>query len=325
MRFVKYLTITAFILAVAGLLGFSFWQAYQPKPERLQGQIEGQQYTVGSKIGGRIEEVLVRKGQQVQSGQLLFTIHSPEIDAKLAQALAGQDAAQAVAAGVEAGARKQQIAAARDQWQQAKAAAELKEKTFERIENLYRDGVIAEQKRDEAATQYKAARYTADAAFQLYQLAEEGAREEDKRAAVGKVRMAEGAVAEVEVFAADSRVFSRHAGEVSQILLQSGELAPQGFPVISLIDMNDVWAVFHVREDRLAEFPQDREFTVIIPALNESRHLFRVSHVAVMGDFATWRATDGGKGFDMRSFEIEARPLQPIDGLRIGMSVLVEK
>lgn len=325
MRFIKIFLMVAAVLAGVSWLSYSFWLAYQPKLPKLQGQIEAQQYNISSKVAGRVSEVLVKKGEQVQRGQLIFTILSPEIDAKLAQAMAGKDAAVAVAEGVNSGARKQQIAAAKDQWQQAKGAAELTEKTFHRIDNLFREGVVAEQKRDEAATQFQAAGHAADAAFQNFKLAEEGAREEDKRAAAGKVRMAAGAVTEVEVYAAETRIESWHDGEVTQILLQSGELAPQGFPVVTVMDMNDAWAVFHVREERLAEFQKGHEFFVTIPALGNSRHIFHVSHVAVMGDFATWRATNGDKGFDMRSFEVEARPLQPIDGLRAGMSVLVQQ
>lgn len=325
MRSLKIVLIVVVALAGVAWLSHSFWLAYQPKTPKLQGQIEAQQYNISSKVAGRISEVLVHKGEQVQHGQLIFTILSPEIDAKLAQAMASKDTAQAVAEGVNSGARKQQLAAAKDQWQQAKTAAELMEKTFHRIDNLYREGVIAEQKRDEAATHFQAASHATDAALQNYKLAEEGAREEDKRAAAGKVRMAAGVVTEAEVYAAETKVESWHDGEVTQILLQSGELAPQGFPVVTVIDMNDAWAVFHVREDRLAEFKKDHEFYVTIPALNNSCHLFRVSHVAVMGDFATWRATNGDKGFDMRSFEVEARPLQQIDGLRAGMSALVQQ
>jgi HlyD family secretion protein len=324
MRFLKIFLVITAVSACVSWLSYSFWLAYQPRPPKLQGQIEAQQYNISSKVAGRISEVLVKKGEQVQRGQLIFTILSPEIDAKLAQAMAGKETAQAVAEGVNSGARKQQLAAVKDQWKQAKAAAELTERTFHRIDNLYRDGVVAEQKRDEAATQFQAASHAADAAFQNFKLAEEGAREEDKRAAAGKVRMAAGALTEVEAYAAETRIESWHDGEVTQILLQSGELAPQGFPVVTVMDMNDAWAVFHVREDRLAEFQKGREFFVTIPALGNSRHAFRVSHVAVMGDFATWRATNGDKGFDMRSFEVEARPLQTIDDLRAGMSILVQ-
>ncbi len=323
----KYKSFAAIIPAAAlvGWLGYTFWQAYQPQPERLQGQIEAQQYNISSKVPGRVDQVLVKKGEEVERGQLIFTLLSPELDAKLEQARAGQEAAGAMAEQAEKGARSQEIAAAYDQWQKAKAASSLMEKTYKRVDNLYRDGVIAEQKRDEAYTQWQAARYTERAAFQMAEMAKEGARVETKRAAVEQARMAAGAVAEVEAYAADTRVESWHHGEVSQILLRSGELAPQGFPVVSIVDMDDAWAVFNVREDRLKDYREGQTFNAVIPALGDESHAFMVSHVSVMGDFATWRETDTAKGFDMRTFEVEARPVQPIEGLRVGMSILVEQ
>ncbi|MGF1759246.1 efflux RND transporter periplasmic adaptor subunit [Photobacterium sagamiensis] len=320
----KSLAVAIPAAALVGWVGYTFWQAYQPQPERMQGQIEAQQYNISSKVPGRIDQVLVRKGEQVERGQLIFTLLSPELDAKLEQAKAGEQAAGAMAAQAEKGARRQEIEAARDQWQKAKAASSLMEKTYKRVDNLYKDGVLAEQKRDEAYTQWQAARYTERAAYQMFGMAQEGARVETKRAANEKVRMAAGAVAEVEAYAADTKVESWHNGEVTQILMHDGELAPQGFPVVSVIDMKDAWAVFHVREDKLKAYNQGVELSVSIPALGDDSYSFKVSHVSVMGDFATWRATDAAQGFDMRTFEVEARPSLPIDGLRVGMSVIVE-
>ncbi|MDD1779946.1 efflux RND transporter periplasmic adaptor subunit [Enterovibrio sp. ZSDZ35] len=311
------------VCALVGWVGYSFYQAYQPQPERFQGQIEAQQYSVSSKVPGRIEDVLVRKGQQVNKGDLIFTLYTPELDAKLEQAKAGQQAADAMAEQAERGARSQEINAARDQWQKARAAAQLAEKTFNRVDALYVEGVTAEQKRDEAYTQWQAAQYTENAAHQMYEMAKAGARTETKRAAQEKARMAAGAVAEVEAYTKDTKIHSWYQGEVSQILLHSGELAPQGFPVVTVIDMNDAWAVFNVREDKLRQFQQGTEFNAKIPALGEQAYRFKVSHVAPMGDFATWRATNNQKGYDMRTFEVEARPIAPIQGLRAGMSVLV--
>jgi len=325
MRIVRIFLATVVVACGVGWLSYTFWLAYQPKPERMQGQIEAQQYNISSKVAGRIDQVLVKKGDLVEKGELIFTILSPELDAKLAQAMAGKEAAEAVADEVKEGTRKQQIAAAKDKWQQAQAAADLLEKTYERIDNLYKGGVVAEQQRDEAETKLKAARYTASAAYQLYQLAQEGAREETKKAAEEKVKMAAGAVAEVEVYAADTKIRSWHNGEVTQILLQSGELAPQGFPVVTIMDLSDAWAVFHLREDQLRDFTKGTEFDCRIPALGDGRFRFKVSHTAVMGDFATWRATSSDKGFDMRTFEMEARPVKPIDNLRAGMSVLINE
>jgi HlyD family secretion protein len=325
MRSLKILALVLFGGAAVGWLGYSFWLAYQPLPVIVQGQIEAQQYNISSKVPGRIDKVMVKKGDLVKAGQLIFTLYSPEIEAKLIQARASQDAADALSEQAQKGARSQEITAARDRWQQAKAAADLLEKTYQRIENLYHSGVMPEQKRDEVYTQMQAARFNENGALQLYHMAREGAREETKRAAAGKAKMAAGAVAEVEAYAADTRIHSWHDGEVSQILLRSGELSPQGFPIVSILDMNDCWAVFHIREDVLSHYTKGSQILVQIPALGEKKYPFIIDYVAVMGDFATWRATNTQKGFDMRTFEIEARTLTPIDGLRVGMSVLVSE
>jgi HlyD family secretion protein len=324
MRKSPLIMLAVIVLALVSWLSYTFWLAYQPKPERIQGQIEAQQYNISSKIAGRVNEVLVKKGDQVKKGDLIFSILSPEIDAKLMQAKAGEEAAGALAQQAETGARKQEIQAAFDQWKKAKTASSLYQKTFKRIENLYQEGVVAEQKKDEAYTQWQASKYTENAAYQMYNMAKEGARDETKRAASEKVKMAAGAVAEVEAYAADTKIESWNNGEVTQILLQSGELAPQGFPVVSIVDMHDAWAVFHVREDRLHQFAQGAVFKAEIPAIGSDKVEFTVTHVSVMGDFATWRATDTAQGFDMRTFEIEARPVKPIADLRVGMSVLIE-
>ena len=305
-------------------LALAFAWAYRPASERLQGQIEAQSYSVSSKVPGRIETVAVKKGQTLSKGALAFTIVSPELEAKLQQAKAGEAAAGALAQEAENGARAQQIAAAKDQWLKAKSAAQLYQKTFARVDNLYRDGVVSLQKRDEAQTRAQTAQLTQSAAWQQYQLALEGARAEQKLAAREKAKMAAGAVAEVQAYTAELPVLSPAAGEVTQVLLQPGELASQGFPVVTLTDMSDAWALFHVREDRLKDFQPGQEFSAYIPALGEAPYRFRVTHVAVLGDFATWRATDSQQGFDMRSFEVEARPVEPIPQLRVGMSVLVE-
>ncbi|PWI34124.1 hypothetical protein DI392_08005 [Vibrio albus] len=323
MNIVKPILIATAVLAITGWVGNSFYQAHQPKPIHIQGQIEAQQYSISSKVAGRIDSVMVKKGDVVKKGDLIFTIYSPEINAKLEQAQAGKAAAGALAQEAENGARTQQIQAAEDQWKKAQAAAQLAEKTYKRIDNLYRDGVIAEQKRDEAQTQWQAATYTESAAYQMYQMAKEGARFETVQAANEKARMAAGAVAEVEAYAKDTRIKSWFDGEVSQVLLNSGELAPQGFPVVTVVDMDDCWAVFNIREDRLKHFTKGTTFTAYLPALDKNVD-FRVTHIAVMGDFATWRSTDSSQGFDLRTFEVEARPLTGSYPFRAGMSVAVE-
>ncbi|WP_261903999.1 HlyD family secretion protein [Vibrio fortis] len=323
MKSVKPLLASIIGVGIIGWVGYSFYQAYLPQPIKIQGQIDAQQYSISSKVPGRVDQVFVRKGDTVEKGQLVFSLLSPEIDAKLEQAKAGEKAAGALAQEAEKGAREQQIQAAKDQWLKAKAAADLMEKTYQRVNNLYKDGVVAEQKRDEAKTQWQAAKYTESAALQMYKLAQEGARDETKIAAAQKALMAAGAVAEVEAYAKDTKIHSWFNGEVAQVLLSSGELAPQGFPVVTVIDTQDAWAVLNVREDHLKYFDKGSQFDAYLPALDK-KITFEVSHIAVMGDFATWRSTDAAQGFDLRTFEIEARPVDNKDTLRMGMSLVVE-
>ena len=323
MKKITPILIALIVLVIIAWVGYSFYIAYQPKPIRLQGQIEAQQYSISSKVAGRIDEVMVEKGDKITKGDPIFTIYSPEIEAKLEQAKAGQAAAGAMSEQAQNGARQQEINAAKDQWQKAKAASQLMEKTYQRIDSLYKDGVVAEQKRDEVLTKWKASKFTQSAAYEMYKMAQEGARTETKRAAEEQVKMADGAVAEVQAYAQDTKITSWFNGEVSQILLHAGEIAPQGFPVVTVIDMQDPWAVFNVREDQLSHFKKGDTFSAYLPALEKSIE-FKVTHIAVMGDFATWRSTDSSQGFDLKTFEVEAKPVDLPDNLRVGMSVVVE-
>lgn len=323
MRKLQPLIVCTAIACLSIWLGYSFWQSHQPRPISLQGQIEAQQYSVSSKIAGRVGEVKVKKGDKVDKGDLIYTLNSPEIEAKLAQARAGQTTAQALVDKSESGARAQEIQAAKDQWLQAQVQVRLLEKTYGRVNTLFKEGVTPEQKKDEVYAKLQAARHSQNAALQMYTMAQDGARIEDKRMAEGQELRASGVVREVEVYEADTRITSPHSGEVTDILLHSGELAPQGFPVVTILDMDDAWAVFHIREDQINQFQKGAEFTATIPALGED-FTFKVSYISVLGDFATWRTTSNNTGFDMRSFEVEARPLQPIANLRAGMSVLIK-
>jgi len=314
---------TAVVVAIVGGVGYIFYEAYQPKPIRLQGEIDAQYYSVSSKVPGRIDKVAVHKGDLVEVGDFIFSINSPEVEAKLKQAKSAKNAAGALSKEADKGARKQQIAAAKDQWKRAQEAEKLMAKTYIRIEKLYKEGVIPEQKRDEVYTKYRAAQYQSSAAKQMYLMAKEGAREEKKEAARAQEEVYAGKVDEVNSYIKETKQYAFHDGEVSQILIHEGELAPTGFPVVTLVDINDSWAKFHVREDLLHFFKKGEQVELEVPAL-EKRHLFEVSYISVMGEYATWRAAEAGKGFDLKSFEVELRPVEPIEGLRVGMSVLIQ-
>lgn len=318
------LYILAFIIGLIIVwISLVFYKAYQPKPLVLQGEIDAQSYAVSSKVAGRIAEVLVHKGDNVHEGDLIFRINSPEVAAKLKQAKAARGAASAKKTEANNGARKQQIQAAHDQYQQAKAAAALMKKTYTRVQNLYKEGVVAEQKRDEVYTKWQASVYSENAAKQLYFMAKEGARKEIKEAAAEQEQVYVGKVDEVQAYVKETFQYAHHDGEVTQVLIHEGELAPTGFPVVSITDINDSWARFSVREDFLHFFKKGAVLKLQIPALGQELYEFEVTHISVMGEYATWGAAESGQGFDMKSFEVELRPRQSISGLRVGMSTLV--
>lgn len=292
-------------------------------PQLIQGRVECTTYRASSKVPGRIVELRVSEGDRVERGELLYTLAIPELDARLRQAEALRSAAGALDAATVAGARKPQIRAAQSLWQKAQAGLELARKSYERVRRLHENGVVPAQQLDEAQANYEAMRATERAARAEYDLARDGARSEDKEAAAAKVREAEGAVAEVESYIADARVTAPVSGEVSSIIAEEGELVGTGYPVVAILDLTDRWVVFNIRETLLPRIRIGTRMKGYVPALDRSIDL-RVSYIAPEADFATWTATRTQGGFDIRTFAVKARPEEPAEGLRPGMSVLVD-
>lgn len=297
--------------------------AFRPHPVLLEGEVEATEIDVAAKVPGRVETVAVKLGQTVARGELLFTLESPELRAKLTQAEGANAAAGAMRRKADTGARAEEISAAEQQWLRAQAGADLTAVTLERVERLYRDGVVPRQRRDEAEAQDRASRAAASSAKAVFDMATAGARTEDREAAAGIAAQAGGAVSEVEAYLAETRIKAPHAGEVSSRLIDAGEIAPAGFPVITLVDLNDTWVVFQIREDQLAGIGIGTELTGRVPALGNREVKFKVDYLAALGAFATWRATSASAGFDLKTFEIRARPVEATAGLRPGMSVIV--
>lgn len=305
-----------------GLLGWGLYRSLQPVPDTLQGQVEAQEINVSSKVPGRVGQVHVQLGQAVGRGQLLFELDSPEVRAKLAQAQAAREAAGAVAQKAQAGARPEEIAAARANWERAEAGARLAEVTYKRVGSMVAEGVLARQKGDEAQAQARSARELASAAKAQYDLARQGARKEDKDAAQAQARQVDGVVAEADAALAETRIVAPAAGEVTKLAIQAGELAPQGFPVVTLVDLNDAWAVLAVREDMFQPFAMGTVHEAAIPAL-KTHARFKVTAVSALPAFATWRAARPG-GTDLRTFEVRLRPTAPVPGMRPGMTVVFD-
>lgn len=312
-----------FFAALLIFLLYTTWLITRPVPLEVQGEMDATQIRVASKVPGRIEQIGVRKGQQVQKGDFLFSISSPEIEAKLQQATAAREAAAAQSLKAKHGAQEEDIQAAYSTYLKAEAAARLYEKTYQRIANLYEAGVVPEQKKDEAETQMKASRETANAAKAVWEKARKGARSEDKKAAEELVKQAEGAIAEVEAYLKETRITAPADGEISNVVPEEGELVATGYPVITLLDLTDNWVVLYIREDMMQNLRMESEFKAAIPALGKENVTFKVNYISPTADFATWTSTKTSGGFDVKSFEVHATPVEKMEGLRPGMSVLV--
>lgn len=306
------------------LIVWGFWKAAQPPAPYFQGQMEARETDIAPKVTARIRQVLVTEGQQIQAGDLLVEMDSPEVQAKLAQAEAAKDAAQAVADKASNGARPEEVQMARLGWERAQAAANLAKTSYDRVQSLYDQGLVPAQKRDEAQTNWRASAAQAQAARAQYEMAAKGARAEDKSAAAAQARQVDGVIAEVRAAEAETQLRSPVGGEVANVLARVGELSPQGVSVVTVVDLTDQWVIINVREDFLQRFAVGSRFTGKLPALNNQSAEFEVYYLGVLPDFATWRTTRGSQGFDARTFEVRARPAQPIAGARPGMSVLVE-
>jgi len=305
------------IVALVGLL------ALRPEKTLIQGEAEAAEYRVSGKVPGRVEMYLFDEGEQVKKGDTLVIIYSPEVEAKKAQALAAREMAEAVNEKAHNGAQREQIAGAYELYQKAKAGEEIYHKSYERVQRLFDKGVVSAQKRDEVEAQYKASVATVRAAKSQYDMALAGARKEDKAAAEAQVARVDGILKEVAAAEAERYLLSPCDGEVSEKFPKVGELVGQGSPVMSIVDLTDVWFTFAVREDMLGKFSMGSTVTVKIPALGDDKYPVVVTHLKAMGTYATWRSTQQNGGYDVRTFDVKCRPMADIPGLRPGMTALV--
>ena len=315
--FIILLAITAIIIVFIGI-------AIKDNQKLvLQGVVECREYRVASKIAGKIETLHISEGDSVTIGELLYTISTPELQTKLSQAIAAKDAAMALDKQTITGARQQQIDAAYNLWQKTSAGRELAQKSFERIVNLHAKGVVTTQQLDEATANLEAMRATESAAYAEYSLALAGATKEQKDAAAANVNIAQGAIDEIASYISDGTVFSPISGEVSTVAYYPGEVVGAGFPVVTILDLDDLWAEFNIKENLLPHFTIGTTLIAYIPAIDKHIPLV-VSYISPQADFAIWSATRAEGGFDIRTFVVKLKPTDNKSKLRPGMSAIIE-
>ena len=316
------LAVGGFILVViiVALIGFL---ALDRDPDIIQGQVEVTEYRVSSKVPGRILELRVSEGDYVKAGDTLAILDAPEVRAKMEQARSAESAAAALELKAQNGARKEQIQGAYSVLQQAKAGYEIAEKSYQRIQRLYDEGVMSAQKRDEVYANYKAMEAQMKAAQSQYDMAVNGARMEDKLAAAAQVGRAKGAVQEVNSYIHETVQIAQKEGEVANIYPKVGELVGTGSPIMSIAVMDDMWGTFNVREDQLNGMKVGSEFSAFVPAFNKEIKM-KVYYLKDQGSYAVWKATKANGQYDLKTFEVKARPVEKLDGLRPGMSLIIK-
>ena len=293
------------------------------KPVVLQGQIEATEIRISGKLPGRIDRFLVEEGERVAAGDTLVVINSPEALAKYEQVQALEDVAVYQNQKIDDGTRRQIVESMKQLWVKAKADLKLARTTRERIESLYRDSVVTSQRKDEVEALYKAAQAGERAAYEQYQMALDGAQKQDRESARSLVNAARGVVGEVSALLQDARLVAPETGQIAAIYPKRGELVGAGTPIMSLVVLEDAHAVLNIREDLLPHFKMGETFRADVPALSQKGVVFRINYISPLGSYATWRSTKQTGSYDLRTFELHALPEPQLEGLRPGMSVLV--
>ena len=314
--------IIAILMVLIASAGFIF---FGEKEDIITGQVEVDEIRIAGKVPGRIAEFLVEEGQSVKEGGTLVRIYSPEVLAKLEQAEAAKAAAEAQNQKAIAGARKEQKEGAYELWQKAKAGIEVAEKSFARVEKLFKEGVVPAQKYDEVLAQLKAMQATERAARSQYDMAINGAQREDKMAAQALVARASGAISEVDAYMKESALLAPSAGTVSEIFPHKGELVGTGAPIMNIADYSATRVLCAVREDKLAKIKHGSKLKATVPALGDKAIELSVVKMKDMGSYATWKATKPRDEHDLRTFELTLKPTASIEGLLPGMTVVLDK
>ena len=309
------------VVLLLGLIAYGLWKAYLPKTIELQGRVESETVHISTKVPSRIEEFYVTEGQTVKKGQAVVRFVSPELEAKKEQAQAALQSAMAFHSTVYRGSQQENIDTLYANWQAMKTQAELAATTYKRGENLYQQGLISRQRRDEMLAAQTSAREMAEAAYQQYARAKRGSTEQQKSTADAQVAMAQAAVKEANALDQETKLYSPTDGTVSKIYGKPTELVATGIPVVSIIEDHDLWVSLNIREDMYSSIYKNKTLDGFIPALNRKAS-FKVKNIDAEGDFATIKTTRQTGGYDIRSFKFHLVPEQSIPDLKVGMSVL---
>jgi HlyD family secretion protein len=313
------------VLFMAAMIGLSIWYLTRPQPLLIQGEADATRIDIAARVDGRIDQRPVSRGDNVTAGQVLLTIENQQLLTRLQEAQAAKIVALADLARIEAGTRVETIAARKAAVTAGEASLKLAQQTYERVKLLADRDFATNQRLDEATASLDVAATNAEQAKLSYEAAVKGATAEEIGVAKANVARADAAITTLRAQADELVVKAPSAAQIYQITAEPGEFVSPGVPLLTLVNLSDVWLRFNLREDLIRGMKAGDRFDVIIPALGSSPVAVAVRTIATRGEYAGWRATRATGDFDLRNFEVRAYPADPLPALRPGMSVYFDR
>ena len=311
--------------AVAAIVAaLSVFYLLRPEPLLVQGEVDATRLDIAARVDGRVKEVPVERGQNVAAGAVLVRIDNPETLAKFEQMKAAKAVADAQLANVLVGTRVETIAARKAEMERAQAAVVLAQKTFDRTNTLTQQGNAPQARLDQVTDSLHEAERALDQTKSAYEQAVNGYTKEERAISGANVEKANADIQSVQSVIDQLQVYAPVASQIYQRNVEPGEYVSPGVPLVTLIDLADVWIHFDLREDLVKGLKVGDRFDVRIPALDDRSVTVEVKLIATKGEYASWRATRASGDFDLRTFSIRAYPVQPVPELRPGMSAYLD-
>ena len=311
-------------IVAAVIVALSVFYLLRPEPLLVQGEVDATRLDIAARVDGRVKQIPVQRGQNVAAGAVLVQIDNPETLAKHEQMSAAKAVAEAQLANVLAGTRAEAIAARKAEMERAQAALVLAQKTFDRTHTLTEQGNSPQARLDQMTDTLHESERAVDQAKSAYDQAVNGYTKEERAIARTNVEKANADIQSVQSIIDQLVVYAPLASQVYQRNVEPGEYVSPGVPLVTLIDLADVWIHFDLREDLVKNLKVGDRFDVRIPALADRRVTVEVKLIATKGEYASWRATRASGDFDLRTFSIRAYPVQPVPELRPGMSAYLD-
>jgi len=315
------LIVAAVAIAIATL---SIWYLLRGEPLLVQGEVDATRLDIAARVDGRVAAVPVARGQNIEAGALLVKIDNPETLARHQQALAAKAIADAQVSNIRAGTRAETIAARKAALERAQASVVLAQKTYDRVSQLTEHGNASQSRLDQITDTLRQSQRAEDQARSDYRKAVNGYTREEREIAAANVGKAEADIKAVQSVIDQLEIYAPVASQVYKRNIEPGEYVAPGVPLVTLIDLGDLWIHFDLREDLIKNLKVGDRFSVRIPALADRSIAVEVRLIATKGEYASWRATRATGEFDLRTFSIRAYPVERVPELRPGMSAYLD-